>query len=341
MNKEQLIEFLKHKMIIKKGFKNEDKKMAFAERFLDEHLSKINPTYYNCIHAYFNRDNIILRLKNIGGGLLISHYDMTKDILFQEIQISEQGNFAFNLCHELGHGVNEYVDKSGVIAFDHKLTESFLLDFPLGGTLYMELLDKAKPIINKILKDYKMMLENEFHFDILTRYLENYDLYEEKDSLYRKLGGKWNMVDPNISKRAEKAVKNGTFYPNLKRYQEIEKILESRNATNLDKKIKASYSRYNILSIYTSSLCESLIPFYDAKKYHLFIHSINYFDDEGLYSEELFADFFAYKLTDDEESLFMLKSLLPETYKKCEEFFEYVFTHYLCSASPEYVEFEK
>ena len=337
MNKETLIELLKNKIIITRGFKHEDRKRAFAEIFLDEHLSKINPDYYDFIYKYFDRDNVLLRLKNIAGGKIISHYDKTVDTLYQEIQFAESDYSYFNLCHELGHAANQFIFRSSADCnFDFELTSAHLGSDSLEITLNKEIERCAKPLINKILKEYKMMLQNEFRFDILTRYFDNYDLYMEKEDLYRKLGGRRHFIDPNISDKARAAAKNGTFYPDLKRYQEIEKILESRQATNLDLMLKGSHSRRNILQIYTEPLCEALIPFYDAKKYKLHCHGLSYMDNKGMYAEELFANFFAYKLTNDNESLYTLKTFLPKTYKKCNLIFNFIGQYYDFSKAPEY-----
>lgn len=215
--------------------------------------------------------------------------------------ISLNGYNDASLYHELGHLFDYVFDNDShkyvQLSFDARNNE--------GKSLYDKLTEeiqsKKQILFDQIIKEYYSLLEKEVGIDAVKYMVDDYNDYVELKSLERKCGGylgtminsKKNIKEENVKKYKEK------FQDNIKR-----NFVSRYNLVDFSNSLISIHKKYSII-------LDALDHYYDLKPYHLNIHGQKYYQHDFLYSTEFMANLFSILLIDDNESLNILKSLLP------------------------------
>ena len=309
---------MRYERTLKKNETDQGYRMSFASSI----IKKINPKYYDVLANIIERSGVTITVPySKSCNPSFRYYGITPNIKVGYFDDSE------TFTHECGHLADHH---------DVHNNEAYLYSLkPFKGcNLHMTLIDEfnrnKEMIFKKFKEELNTSLEEEFGEKALDLLEQCYRIKEIKTSIlkdvsYAKYGSnRLSLAHPKSTK------------PRKEEYVSIvEKIAGQIVSISEDSSIDDYISMYlnsktykEICKNYGGTISDMLSSTYDLTPYGLGGHTIKYFEQPSLLSQEFFAEIFSYKLTNNVSCLDRTKKLFPRTFKMAECVFDYVLGQY-------------
>ena len=316
--KEAIAKVMRYERTLKKNETDQDYRMAFASSI----IKGIDSKYYDVLANIIERTGVTITVPySKSCNPSFRYYGITPNIKVGYFDDSE------TFAHECGH-LADHHDVHNNEAYFYSLK-------PFKGcNLHITLIDEFNANKEKIFKKFKeelnASLEEEFGEKALDVLEQCYRIKEVKASIaydvsFARYGSnRLSLAHPKATKpRNEKYVSIVNKIAN-----QINSISDDSSLDDYILMYRNSKTYKEICKNYGGTISDMLSSTYDLNPYGLGGHTIKYFEQPSLLSQEFFAEFFSYKLTNNISCLERTKKLFPRTFKMAEVVFNYVLSRY-------------